>query len=1602
MSIELQLWCQQRYCDRYHRLRVLPVPGGSHALWLDDGRVRAVVSKNNPPANSFDGLQLALVRNEENGDKPQWFLREGKAWSPLDQEEEALDLLDAADVEPDKNLRKLVVEAIEHDHKQQLTGNLLAGFVKRLDQQFPRAELYLFELLQNAVDEGAQRVSFEIRDGALVFQHDGEAFNASDVLGLSAVGATGKSGRTIGFMGLGFKSVYSRFDRVVLCDGEWSFFYERPGETLDGGWKFLPKWCDAIPPENGFRCRFDFSRVKGSPNALTEDIRKLDDVIPVLLARRSLRKEGDVWELNWNGRRIRVARESDGPSGVEYFNLVDSGKRRRWFFLGTCWTPSAEAIKSWRDFRDDPQGDPGEQELALFAELDEKDNLLNGQTAGVLHAVLPTAKTLPLGFNLQANWLLQADRQGPMSARDNAWNADIVSHLPDLIVGLLQWIADGKGPPEIEEPYRRLPKLRITTDGRPVLDILDIEVDFSLVTAALCTSPLVPSLDSPEPELENPQSGNSIPPAEQDRSMARRWVVRPEMCVYKFVRADECRYLPDAFLSELAPQFIRSWLGGFPPFALSMDKDSGNFFRSSGIIHEPSDQEWESAAANYQSILQSLPSDRVRAWVAIHIVATVLRCRYKEYTPPDKFVILPNGNWQLRGMDDLVPPPRQYLQLEKNAREILAPDLENTPALALMLALVAPPSENERDNNDAQAVAMRFWPRGSEKRLRDITESFFTGLARNTSVWNADPTDIIRRVVTVTAALRPLPAGHEAVTHVLAVESGHRRLLPKGEVWVGDAYGFPHIEVAASGKIPLVASDYGNDSEWHKFFGSICQTRLEPKWKILEQFYSWDNRIFNYLSHKIYPGQRFTTLDLPFGLGSGERDDIHILGTDIQPWVAILQECEFDLVQARAFATVVALGKYSPNTFGGSDFLPTKVYVTWAAAMHRREYKVSEKYPLWVCLLKDRPWVPTSNGRVVPPRDVLLRPDSHNPDAPFADLDDAVRRGLEPLAAVVNFGEAVPRPGPLAVLLGASQRPEISDRALVPLWHDVLGDDDLDVKLLRDRASVLELIPVSNPRRDGKRRITSKRLVVAGNYDFGGFLAAVADTLLADRANRLLELLDIPKQPIAYQAVDYLEWVWAQEPPDVEDAVVSAWRTIVAEPSEWPQIRKHLERGAVKLFCRQPGVRRGAWLQLPSAHPREPVWNDAPDKAACLHATDGIWLEAWISRRKHDFNVDDLLKLLDISRLSDDRFHLAVHHSGGKPMPEETERLHQITQAVRALREEEDLLTTDLVLRSVQSINRTFRIGDADPRVEQLDATWDGKEYLYVVGNRAAAWATDLRPLVQQALGLGGNARALRLLDLIPLLDDPENFKRKFDQLCRELDIPFDAFGEAESPKTKNGPEEDVRSRGPHGPEEDVRSRGPHGPEEDDGSNQPNGPDTGGKKPGHSGQPPGHPPRPGQAPNRFLIDGSGNEEEEEQRAVREQRLPKDDANARRIVMDYEQREGRQPKEADRYQAGYDVLSGDGKRKIEVKGLQGAWQSDATVTMTGRQFDDARTQDGDWWLYVVENLGTDHPSVIAIPNPAKGTSRFYLYARHWRDKAETKPSKPLPGPDDDEE
>ena len=98
---------------------------------------------------------------------------------------------------------------------------------------------------------------------------------------------------------------------------------------------------------------------------------------------------------------------------------------------------------------------------------------------------------------------------------------------------------------------------------------------------------------------------------------------------------------------------------------------------------------------------------------------------------------------------------------------------------------------------------------------------------------------------------------------------------------------------------------------------------------------------------------------------------------------------------------------------------------------------------------------------------------------------------------------------------------------------------------------------------------------------------------------------------------------------------------------------------------------------------------------------------------------------------------------------------------------------------------------------------------------------------------------------------------------------------------------------------------------------------------------------------------------------------------------------------DDLQPGFDVLSIDDvtghQRRIEVKGVQGEFEADASVVLTARQAHDAvqLSEDGvDYWLYVVDSTETDRPRVFPIPwvqRPA--LLRYGFYARVWVDTAE---------------
>jgi hypothetical protein len=121
---------------------------------------------------------------------------------------EAREMMDAGRVARiDSGFACCMVESIRSYYFMQVQEPSVKGFLSLLENAiFPRNDLYLFELLQNAVDDEAGSVRFEAvheDDGegssgpSLRIWHDGREFSPLDVFGLSSVGFSAKSGRTV-------------------------------------------------------------------------------------------------------------------------------------------------------------------------------------------------------------------------------------------------------------------------------------------------------------------------------------------------------------------------------------------------------------------------------------------------------------------------------------------------------------------------------------------------------------------------------------------------------------------------------------------------------------------------------------------------------------------------------------------------------------------------------------------------------------------------------------------------------------------------------------------------------------------------------------------------------------------------------------------------------------------------------------------------------------------------------------------------------------------------------------------------------------------------------------------------------------------------------------------------------------------------------------------------------------------------------------------------------------------------------------------------------------------------------------------------------------
>jgi hypothetical protein len=152
------------------------------------------------------------------------------------------------------------------DSKDTRTGIGYVNALRLVSQVvFTRSSGFILELIQNAEDSGLKmplqtgEVSIYLNKHRLKFVHNGEAFDETNLQAICNINSSKKPERgTLGYLGIGFKSVFKVTDCAEVYSNGFQFKFDRnhpewAGHSGDTPWQVMPIWIEnpteAIEPD---------------------------------------------------------------------------------------------------------------------------------------------------------------------------------------------------------------------------------------------------------------------------------------------------------------------------------------------------------------------------------------------------------------------------------------------------------------------------------------------------------------------------------------------------------------------------------------------------------------------------------------------------------------------------------------------------------------------------------------------------------------------------------------------------------------------------------------------------------------------------------------------------------------------------------------------------------------------------------------------------------------------------------------------------------------------------------------------------------------------------------------------------------------------------------------------------------------------------------------------------------------------------------------------------------------------------------------------------------------------------------------------------------
>lgn len=343
---------------------------------------------------------------------------------------------------------------------------------------YTEEERFVFELFQNAVDAfensaGCLNVKIAIRNGYLVFMHNGQAFSKRDIEGLCDVGNGNKTKdiKKIGYKGIGFKSVFWSSCVTVLSGGYcfkfdkeywddyWGKNWKKSYGTKDPEKRYLMPWqiipIETTPPDVGVDTS-DYTVVTyiqlGKKKKIGDKIKRLMSNCQFLLFVNAKNIKMSFWEEG------KLAYSLEKKTIDDQVELSQNGMEdSRWLIY------SNDHVEVLPDIQEEMRED-GYTPLKLqdaksfdlsFAIRVDKDKRLMPMRDAVAYTYLPTSFKFGdegLPFLVNANFITDAGRQ--QLHKDSAWNKLIFSRVPYEFLTWMSQISD-----KYPNYYEVLPKV---------------------------------------------------------------------------------------------------------------------------------------------------------------------------------------------------------------------------------------------------------------------------------------------------------------------------------------------------------------------------------------------------------------------------------------------------------------------------------------------------------------------------------------------------------------------------------------------------------------------------------------------------------------------------------------------------------------------------------------------------------------------------------------------------------------------------------------------------------------------------------------------------------------------------------------------------------------------------------------------------------------------------------------------------------------------------------------------------------------------------------------------------------------------------------------